>query len=215
MKARTMRAFAILIAAGAVMVFCVLHFAPPSSIALSTPITNVANGYSLALQIKNRMDRKANLTAVVVYLERRSSEFQVRQIGYGFSSPEPHGRTFGVNVDNLRSEVYGLFDAPFSPDAVPQMSARRAVALNLSSIKSEVPEILAAAQVHGLAEFCSLSSPEQGIVKLTLFQEDGPPVWLIQGDAWNQGRPLAELSIKMNAETGDVISHNVWVGKHR
>jgi hypothetical protein len=68
----------------------------PGSVALPSTISTVAAGYPFALQVRNQMDRNANLMTVVIDLDRRGDQFHTPQIVYGFASPKADGRVFAA-----------------------------------------------------------------------------------------------------------------------
>ncbi|MEY2429238.1 MAG: hypothetical protein QOJ40_2123 [Verrucomicrobiota bacterium] len=181
----------------------------PTRIALPTTITTVAAGYPFALQVKNQMAGDAHLTTVIVEFDRQVGQFQVQQIYYGFASPKVNGRVFAVTVDNINHEAFAAMDAPTSPDIAPHMLSSRSTPLDLSKVANDISQILKVAKTNGLDEFCSLTSPEQGNVDVSLFNSETGPVWSIIGDGWDEKGPIADLAITVDERTGVVLSHTL------
>jgi hypothetical protein len=205
MNRTTIASTVLLLALGSVLSSC---SRPPATVALPGTISTVVAGYPSALQVKNQMDREANLTTVIVDCDRQGKEFQVPQISYGFAVPGTNGRVFAVTVDNIKSEAFAAMDAPTSPDS-PYMSARSLPPLDLSTIAKDISGILEIAKTNGLDEFCSLASPEHGKVDLRLSNSSTGPVWLVIGDGWDDKGSVADLSIAIDARTGAVLSHKL------
>jgi len=180
----------------------------PGSVALPSTISTVASGYPFALQVRNQMDRNANLMTVVIDLDRRGDQFHVPQILYGFASPKADGRVFAVSVDNSKGETFALMDAPNSPDS-PYMPARRFPPLDVTTLTRDISAILEIAKTNGLDQFCTLASPEHGQVGLRLFNSTNGPVWHVIGDGWDEKGPIADLAITINARTGAVLSRTL------
>lgn len=187
----------------------------PRKITLPGPISTVTAGYPFALQIKNQMDRTANLTSVIIDLDRRGEEFHVPQILYGFSSPKPNGRVFAVAVDNAKKEASWLLDAPKSPDS-PFMSPRTRAALDLSAVAKDISAVLEIAKTNGLSEFCTLAPTPHGTVDLRLFNNSsGNPLWGVIGDGWDEKGPIADLALVIDAHTGAVLRHTLTKAENR
>lgn len=187
---------------------------PPKVISFPDIISNVSNGYTFALRIKNGVSGNANLTAVIVDLDRIAGNFRVEQISYGFASPKTNGRVFSITVDNTKREAYVSMDAPVSPDS-PYMPRHNRAPLDLSTIRKDISEILTIAKTNGLDEFCSLASPQQGNVDLRLYTGADGPVWSVIGDGWDEKGPIADLAIVIDDRNGEVISHTLQKAVHR
>jgi hypothetical protein len=181
----------------------------PAPIALPGTIATIVGGYPFALQVKNQMDRKAQLTTVIVDLERRGEQFDAPQIVYGFASPQANGRVSAVTVDNRRREAFWSLDAPVSPDSA-DMPPRTLPPLDPSTVAKDVSEVLEIARTNGLNEFCTLAGPQHGRVDLRLSNNSSNrPVWGVIGDGWDEKGPIADLAITIDAQTGAVLSHTL------
>ncbi len=180
----------------------------PKSVALPATITTVAGGYPFALAVKKQMDSESHLMTVIVYIDRQGGQFNISRILYGFASPKPNRRVFAIAVDNIRREASAAMDAPVSPDN-PGMAASRSAVLDLAAIRHDVSGILQIAKTNGLNEFCTLSSPRQGNVELSLSTSPTGPIWGVMGDAWDEKGPLADLGITIDARTGAVLKHSL------
>jgi len=195
--------------------FLLVWLRSPAPIALPGTITTVVGGYPFALQVKNQMDRKARLTAVIIDLERRGEQFDAPQIGYGFASPETNGRVFAVTVDNRRRVAFWSLDAPVSPDS-PHMPPRTLPPLDPSTVTKDISEVLEIARTNGLNEFCTLAGPQHGSVDLRLYNNpSNQPVWNVIGDGWDEKGPIADLAITIDAQTGAVLSHTLTKAANR
>ncbi len=211
MNRTTVASVVLLLGLGSVLCSCSQS---PGTVALPGKISTVVAGYPSALQVKNQMDREANLTTVIVDCDRQGKGFQVPQISYGFAVPGSNGRVFAVTVDNIKSEAFAAKDAPESTDS-PYMSARSLPPLDLSTIAQDIAGILEIAKTNGLDEFCSLASPEQGKVDLRLSNSSTGPVWLVIGDGWDGKASIAGLSIAIDARTGAVLCHKLEKATNR
>lgn len=199
----------------ALAVFLLVWPRYPAPIALPGTITTVVGGYPFALQVKNRMDRKARLTTVIIDLERRGELFDALQIVYGFASPKTDGRVFAVTVDNRKKEASWSLDAPVSPDS-PYMPPRNLPPLDPSTVAEDISEVLAIARTNGLNEFCTLADPQHGSVDLRLYNNTSNcPVWNVVGDGWDDKGPIADLAITIDARTGTVLSHTLTKATNR
>ena len=186
----------------------------PKNVVLPNTINTVAAGYPFALQVKNQMDRDAHLVAVIIDFNRQGGQFLVPQIAYGFASPHTNGRVFVIMVDNLKHEAFVALDGPNSPDN-PYMPVSMSAQLDLSGVTRDISGILEIAKTNGLDEFCALATPKQGKVSCRLFTSGARPVWRVFGDGWDEKGPIADLAIRIDAQTGTVLSHTLQKATNR
>jgi hypothetical protein len=175
-------------------------------VVVSKTIGTVADGYPFALQIKDGMDQHAHLTTVLVDLDRHDHQFEVRGISYGFATR--NGGVFIIAVDNAKHQAFVVLDAANTPPN-PLTPAFALKPLELSSIAKEIPEVLEIARTNGLSEFCSLTSARTGSLDISVHNSQDGPVWSVQGDAWDEKGPIADLAIVIDARTGSVRSRTL------
>jgi hypothetical protein len=151
------------------------------------------------------MAQDADLTTVLVDLDRQSDRFHARRLTYGFASSKGKTRVFAIAVDNTMHQAFGAMDSPDNPNN-SQMPASALQPLDLSRVAKEITEVLEVAKTNGLAEFCLLTPPKSGNVDLGLRNSGTGPVWYVTGDGWDDKGPIAEIHISIDARTGAVLS---------
>ncbi len=187
----------------------------PETIAVSSEVKTIAEGYPFAVQLKNRISLDAYLTGVLVDFDRQGDLFLVPQISYGFASPKNGGRVFVITVDNAKHQAYLVLDAPNPLKQNPRIPASTQMPIDLNSITNGISEVLQIAKPNGLDEFCAMASPTNGNVGLRLFNSDVGPIWSVIGDGWDDKGPIADLAISIDAKTARVVSHSIQKAVNR
>lgn len=164
--------------------------------------------------MKDQIARDTHLASIHVDFDHQGTEFSITEIAYVFVSPEKDGLVFAISVDNVKHQAYVSLDAPVSPDN-PPYTLSRSMPLDLSQITQTLPEIMEIAKNNGLSEFCTLAPGKQGVIDLSLSSSESGPVWGIGGDGWDEKGAIAYLSISIDAQTGNVLSHSLQKAVNR
>jgi len=184
------------------------------SVALPGNITTATAGLPFASQIKSGMSKDVPLTTVLVELIQNAGQFQVQQITYGFVLTNGRGRVLAVTVDNTTHQAFEALDDPEIPKN-PLLPAKTFQPLELVDVRIEIADVLAIAQTNGLAEFCVLVPGQKANVSLKLGNGGQGIVWGLTGDGWDEEGPIADLSIVIDAKTGNVLNYKLQKGVGR
>ncbi len=144
-------------------------------LALPATITNVADGYPFALQMKTVMFPEAYLTAVLVNFSGPLNRWEVAQMTYAFH-PLKNGCQFIVSLDNHSRTAFAYLGWRLTHEG----SVPVPLPINLSSIAKDVQDVMEIAKTTGIAE-PSLFAP--GSEKSLYFLLRGPQtgaVWHVR-----------------------------------